>query len=998
MAAPTELLEQLTQLRIAHEEAKRARKLSGETDREHRAHHAHAMDRGADCTRCPLYGCGEGPVAGEVRAGSRLAIVGEAPGKQEVEDGRVMVGPTGAILWSAIERGGLRRDDTTVVNAIECRPPGGNLQDYVKRLKYEYKIACDRAEAAGEALPAEPVLPTTACHGRLLHDLDVAASTTLLAVGGEALRALAQRHDVPTGKYAKNLQPGDPRAASIKKQHGAPILTKDGHTICSALHPVFSMRGAPQYRERIEADIERAAKIAARSGKIDWVEPPFYVRPTEDQVHYFLSLFEAFPHLPVTIDVETNGRSIHKAKIRCVGLGMTLPLPQSNGSTAWTEVVVSIPLRLRNGTAYFRPEADTRVRNHIRKALDVLPWAGQNLLFDTAIMLRADEGLISPHLAFKQWFDMMLAHHNSRNGELPHDLGFIASELFEAPRWKEDADVKSDDEGGDDDLKLWVYNCKDVLGEMRGIKPMWEKVVNSACHEAFATDTELAPIARDMGRLGIPMNEVLRKQFFRDTTQVYQSRLKAVRDVVGRDDFNPNSPRQVARWLYVKQGVTPQFDANGNDWAKRHDDDEDGALQLEEADELERASTSEEALLAIQDGGCSEIVEKFIDNLLMFRGMAKVRGTYLGYKEDDGKKDNGARLVPGLEDFGKLVDRHRERDFLIDRHMYLPEVSRWETIATYHTSWAIHIVPTGRWASRPNFQNIPERIVFDPKLYKESGGKQGIINLRQMYEAAPGYCLIGADYAAIELRLYAIVAQDFMLLDAISKGVDPHALNYATMQAHKPEDIEKWYHHIIALPDKQKKHLRNIAKRFFFLCVFGGQKEKLFKTMKADRNPDGTRSFPDLKQEDTWLWFDNLHAAHPMMREWQARVVRSAAENGYVAAQIDFRKRFFLAGPDPTAMPNHPIQGTAAAIMNRAMKRIGKECGYQKWGVLSGPFAQVHDYAGLHVPRSRRADGERLLDEAMPTKVGDFPIAIERKTADWIDKDGKPARPSWDRT
>jgi len=960
------------------------------------AQHTGAINRGAECQTCPLYGCGEGPVRGEIRSGSRLAVIGEAPGKQEVEDRSVMVGPTGAILWEALSEGGLQRKEVTVVNVIECRPPGGNLADYQKKLKYDHKIKVARAKDAGEDPPEAPVMPTDACYSRLMHDLGEAQAKTLLAVGGEALRAVSVRHEVPSAKQAKNLQPGDPRVASIKKQHGAPILAKDGTTICSSLHPAYGMRGAPQFMERIRADITRAARIAKRDGKIEWVEPPFYVRPTEDTVHGILSLFEAFPTHQLTIDIETNGKSIHKAKIRCVGLGMTLPLQQPGGGTAWQEVIISIPLRYRGGKPYWPPEADSRVRKHLRQVIDLLPWNGQNLLFDTAIMLREDEHLISPHNAFKQWFDLMLAHKNGRNGELPHDLGYIIAEVFEAPRHKDDADVKNDDEAGDDDMKLWIYNCKDVHTEMRLQGPMWNAVVSSSGQESFATDTELAPIARDMGRLGCPVNEDLRKEFFRNTTVVYKKRLEAVREIVGSHDFNPNSPRQVARWLYVKQGVAPPFDSNGDDWARRHDDDEeDDTLQMDESDELERASTSEQALLAVLDGGCTPKVEAFIDNLLMFRGMAKVRGTYLGYKEDE----KAGHKIPGLEDFGKLIDRQRERDYLIDRHIYLPEVGRFETLATYHTSWAIHIVPTGRWASRPNFQNIPERIVFDAKLYKESGGKQGIINLRQMFEAAPGYCLVGADYAAIELRIYAVVAQDYMLLDAIEKGIDPHALNYATMQARRPEDIEKWYHHVISLPDKQKKHFRNIAKRFFFLCVYGGQRDKLYKTMKADRNPDGSRSFPELKQEDTWVWFDNLHSAHPMMREWQNMVVRGAAASGYVATQFDYRKRFFLAGPDVTAMPNHTIQGTAAAIMNNAMKRIGRECGYQKWGPLAGPFAQVHDYVGLHIPCSRRKDGERLLDEAMPSKVGSLPIVIERKTADWTDdKTGAPTRPSWDRT
>jgi DNA polymerase I-like protein with 3'-5' exonuclease and polymerase domains len=118
----------------------------------------------------------------------------------------------------------------------------------------------------------------------------------------------------------------------------------------------------------------------------------------------------------------------------------------------------------------------------------------------------------------------------------------------------------------------------------------------------------------------------------------------------------------------------------------------------------------------------------------------------------------------------------------------------------------------------------------------------------------------------------------------------------------------------------------------------------------------------------------------------QEAVVRAWGEYGFVGTMLDGRKRFFIGGPDPTAMPNMTIQGSAASIMNRAMKRIARECPHRGWGALAGPILQVHDYVGLQVPLARQRDAENLLDEAMPYEQGGMKYAIERKSGQTWDQ------------
>ncbi len=847
-----------------------------------------------------------------------------------------------------------------------------------------------------------------------------------------------------------------------------------------------------------------------------------------------------------------------------------------------------------------------------------------------------------------------------------------------------------------------VHNCaKDVLGEMRLVLPLIDQMNQQGTINAFKTDTTLAPIARDMGDLGLNIDEVRRRRYFDILDVAVNRRIVKLRALTGLPDFNPNAFKQVSRYLYVTKGLVPPYATDGREWSELSDEDEELPLDTDDPEViLAKAATNELSLLRLLELGVDDHTRQFIEAQLEYRGLQKCKSTYLGLKYEE--DDTGKKVI---------IDTHRKRGFLhVESHG--PGL---EMLSIFHTNWKLHVVPTGRWATSPNCfdgetelltrrgwvkfpdcdpasdevaqtdpvtgavefvrptawirkpfegelyhftsqqldicctadhripmqrrngnweertaatwvadrqlrqsgfyaggserltedevillcatqadgtfdrrsncisfqfskkrkierllqalqmlgvapqvtirrketqlgrktyrrletriyvpstevvrkvcellgpskefgpwllhydrqtldllseevwrwdglatrrtmfsssqktnadwvqvltvlsgrraklrsyfpaaattqkkvnwqvdasdrsgswttgattqrvpykgevwcvsvpstfiltrrngrvttigqcQNWPERVVWDVDLYRAAlaagrgtgknpfriDGSDGIINTRAIVCAPPGYTLIGADYAAVELRIYAIMAQDALLLDAIYTGKDPHALNYATMMARHPGEVMTWYERVKTSPETVKKYLRNIAKRFAFLVIYGGQKDQLYKTMAADRNPDGTRSFPDLKPNDCAIWFDNFHRSHPETRRWHEAVVRAWTAHGFVATIIDGRRRFFIGGLDPTAMPNMTIQGSAAAVANRAMITIAERCPHRGWGSMAGPILQVHDYIGLQVPDARVKEAEELLDFAMPYTHNGMTFAIERKT------------------
>lgn len=906
------------------------------------SHHDPAIQRGANCHLCPLANTRQGPVMGEIKP-TRLLVVAEAPTAHEVEEGRPWLGSAGEVIERGVVAGGLSRAQVSFTNAVLCRPPGGDLPGYIRELRAE-----DKKNKTHTPTPLE------CCAPRLAQDIRESTAQVLLAVGGEALRAVAHKTGVAFG--TQKAKPGQPKAASVKKQHGSPIPLADGRILAASLHPAYALHGGDaRFLPVIEDDIRRAAAMAVR-GEIGWKEPEFLLGRSAEAFITFMDALR-LSGARVTIDIETDHRLTHVAGIRCVGLGAVV---------GGREVVGVVPLRRMAGGAWWPPAIQEQVERALTSLLDAAPLAGHNLLFDTAVLLR--HRFMSDRR--KRWMDTMLAHKDTNQSELPHDLGFVAARVFDAPRWKEDADAKSVD--GVDDHTLHRYCAKDVLGEMRLVEPLANAVVGCGQLEAYRMDSALAPVARDMGDLGLVVDDKARLDIYEKLDKVATARLEAVRSTSGIADFNPNASKQIAKFLYVTQGLTPPFTTDGDEWGS-DTDDELLTIEGEEPDEeylLAHASTNRQSLLKLLELGVDDRSRAFINALMGYRQMEKIKSTFVG-------------LAPAKDTLGRphLRDVHREKQFLMDEH-----VPGFGMLPVLHTSWKLHVVPSGRWASQPACQNWPERVVYDPALYRSSGGEQGIINTRRMIVAPKGHIITGADYNAVELRLYAAHAKDKKLIEAFNTGKDAHALNFASMMAKNEGEIMTWYERVKALDPKEKKAKRNIAKRFVYLIIYGGQKDKLFKTMAADRTPDGSLAFPGLKEAEVAFWFDNWHKMHPETLRWQKATVQSWMRDGFVASRIYGRRRFFLGGLDPNAIVNHTIQGTAADIANRAMERIAQECPHRGWSAMSGPILQVHDFIGLQVPIERQKEAEALLEAAMPWRDDVLEYGIEIKSGpSWAD-------------
>jgi len=82
-----------------------------------------ARSEAQSCHGCTLANTRQTVVFGEGDPHARLMFVGEAPGRDEDEQGLPFVGRSGKLLTKMIEAMGLSREEVYIANVLKCRPP-----------------------------------------------------------------------------------------------------------------------------------------------------------------------------------------------------------------------------------------------------------------------------------------------------------------------------------------------------------------------------------------------------------------------------------------------------------------------------------------------------------------------------------------------------------------------------------------------------------------------------------------------------------------------------------------------------------------------------------------------------------------------------------------------------------------------------------------------------------------------------------------------------------
>ena len=173
----------------------------------------------SSCQRCGLCAGRTQPVLGAGVPNSRIVIVGEAPGKNEDEQGKPFVGRSGKLLDQMLAEVGLYRDKNVfITNIVKCRPPENR-----------------------DPSPEE----CAACREYLDRILTIIDPKVILCVG----RISAQRLFDPNFR--------------VTRQHGE-TREIDGRLVMGTFHPAALLRN-PDYKELMEADLRKLVSIIRES-------------------------------------------------------------------------------------------------------------------------------------------------------------------------------------------------------------------------------------------------------------------------------------------------------------------------------------------------------------------------------------------------------------------------------------------------------------------------------------------------------------------------------------------------------------------------------------------------------------------------------------------------------------------------------------------------------------------------------------------------------------
>lgn len=211
-----------------------------------------------------------------------------------------------------------------------------------------------------------------------------------------------------------------------------------------------------------------------------------------------------------------------------------------------------------------------------------------------------------------------------------------------------------------------------------------------------------------------------------------------------------------------------------------------------------------------------------------------------------------------------------------------------------HSTFNVEGAATGRLSStNPNLQNIPNR--------GQTGGE-----IRKAFITPKGKVLLGADYSQIELRILAHLSEDPNLIKAFKEGLDIHSNTASKIFKTAVDEITK--------------EQRMVGKTMNFATLYGQGPRALSQQLKVDYQIAKT-------------YISEYFEQFPKVKNWMFRVLEEGKKTGYVET-ISGRKRYipeltssnrFLQSFGERAAINHPIQGTSADMIKKAMVEIDQE-------------------------------------------------------------------------
>ncbi len=174
----------------------------------------------AGCTLCELHSSRTQTVFGVGNRAADWLVIGEAPGKDEDQQGEPFVGRAGQLLNAMLQAIGLKREQVYIANILKCRPPNNR-----------------------DPKPEEVVC----CEPYLLRQIALIRPGIILAVGRISAQNLLQT-DTPIGKLRGKVH--------RFRDTGIPLV--------ATYHPAYLLR-SPVEKRKAWQDLQLAVRTLRES-------------------------------------------------------------------------------------------------------------------------------------------------------------------------------------------------------------------------------------------------------------------------------------------------------------------------------------------------------------------------------------------------------------------------------------------------------------------------------------------------------------------------------------------------------------------------------------------------------------------------------------------------------------------------------------------------------------------------------------------------------------
>jgi len=854
-----------------------------------------------------------------------VMVIGKMPGREEMQQQRNFVGPSGQLLRQLLNQCGIddkQYNDWFVTNVVRW---------YV------------------DGISTLPVAWVNECAPLLHQELRLVRPRVLLLLGTEAVRAIFGQRSNPRILATQDL--------TFEFPVGTATGSNEVHTtkVFIALHPAAVCR-RPEMEPVLLNDLRRLATyiktgtVTNKNSQITWD-----VITDADALECVIEEVSAINGVKkIAIDLEWDGRFPTEpgAYVRTIQISYR---PQH---------AVVIKMHNADGTPAFMPHNDAAVvlLNKLLR-LDGVQLGGAHIAADIpwlqSIGVCVDHLLRVPQSLndfvggqYPGLFDVALAEH-AYNETGPFDLESIAAIRCGYAPWSADllrwraarvselkiADADLPGYGACPDDVLIPYAAIDAA-VTRELMDVYCNLLNAdrfgnSCWEPFHRAMRAAPAFIEMHCTGVMVDRERLDRITDSYMRAYEQRLAELREEIRWPEFNPRSHVHSTELLFGER-YTNKRDATTNAPICVRPP---GAMSLNlspvkstdkrpwtEYDDLARPSTDKEVcgILALSHPIAGKLRDvRFLDHVLK----SVLRPPAV---DDDDERTYSGGLAKFICADGRVHSFFRQ------------------------------LVETGRASSaRPPLQNLAKR---REGAYSRLLGDLYCAPIRSIICATPGYKLIEADFMLAEVLCEAVLAGETLLIEHCYRASLPpdHPDHYdihsqMAVRAFRLDcpPTKEGLESVGALP------LRVAAKNIVFGSLYGRAPEAVARQCQEEGN--------NVTVEDAKRIMDTLFGTYPGLATLQQAIRDRVVSVGWLRTYWGRLRRFYLS-TDPTTVAaqqrealNFPAQSMVADAMNEALYNLYTFPDRHKLGYRI--VLQLHDACMLEVPEKH---AELVAREIMP--------------------------------